>query len=71
MNAQTIDLPQLYQLLYDHLDTNGWWPAVTDWQIIWGAVLIQNTNWKNVDYALADLQQSFLANYQLAPLTKN
>lgn len=58
MSAQTIDLPQLYQLLYDHLDTNGWWPAVTDWQIIWGAVLIQNTNWKNVDYALADLQQA-------------
>lgn len=58
MSSQIITLPQLYQLLHDHLDTNGWWPAVTDWQIIWGAVLIQNTNWKNVDYALADLRQA-------------
>lgn len=56
MTAPTsITLPQLYRQLNDHLDTNGWWPAINDWQIIWGAVLIQNTNWKNVDYALASL----------------
>lgn len=50
-----INLPELYDLLYDHVDSTGWWPARSDWQIIWGAVLVQNTNWKNVDYALADL----------------
>lgn len=58
MARKTIALAELYELLYDNLDSNGWWPARTDWQIVWGAVLIQNTNWKNVDYALADLKQA-------------
>ena len=57
MTKTNINLTQLYDLLYDHLDSNGWWPARTDWQIIWGAVLIQNTNWKSVDYALAAIKE--------------
>ncbi|KRM79009.1 deoxyribonuclease (pyrimidine dimer) [Lapidilactobacillus dextrinicus DSM 20335] len=58
MARKQITLVELYNILYDHLDSTGWWPARTDWQIVWGAVLIQNTNWKNVDYALAALQQT-------------
>lgn len=58
MVRKQITLVELYNILYDHLDSTGWWPARTDWQIVWGAVLIQNTNWKNVDYALAALQQT-------------
>ncbi|WP_125604615.1 endonuclease III domain-containing protein [Lapidilactobacillus bayanensis] len=58
MTRKKITLAELYELLYDHLNSNGWWPARTDWQIVWGAVLIQNTNWKNVDYALANLKQA-------------
>ena len=44
--------------MYDHLDLNGWWPGRSDWQIIWSTVLIQNTNWKNVDNALDSLYQA-------------
>ncbi len=52
-----INLNELYNLMYDHLDPNGWWPGRSDWQVIWSTILIQNTNWKNVDKALAALYQ--------------
>ncbi|GEL13299.1 deoxyribonuclease (pyrimidine dimer) [Lapidilactobacillus concavus DSM 17758] len=58
MTKTQLNFVQLYNLLYDHLDSTGWWPARTDWEIVWGAVLIQNTNWKNVDYALATLKDA-------------
>lgn len=58
MASQKITLTELYEILYDHLDSDSWWPARTDWQIVWGAVLIQNTNRKNVDYALIDLKRA-------------
>ncbi|RVU71847.1 MULTISPECIES: endonuclease III domain-containing protein [Lactobacillus] len=50
-----ITLNQLYDIMYDHLDPNGWWPGRSDWQVIWSTVLIQNTNWKNVDKVLVSL----------------
>lgn len=53
-----INLNELYNLMYDHLDPNGWWPGRSDWQVIWSTILIQNTNWKNVDKALATLYQA-------------
>ena len=53
-----INLNELYDIMYDHLDPNGWWPGRSDWQVIWSTVLIQNTNWKNVDKALDSLYQA-------------
>lgn len=50
-----IDLNQLYDIMYDHLDPTGWWPGRSDWEVIWSTILIQNTNWKNVDQALQTL----------------
>lgn len=43
-----ISLIELYDIMYNHIDPNGWWVARSDWEIMWGAILIQNTNWKNV-----------------------
>lgn len=53
-----INLNELYDLMYEHLDPNGWWPGRSDWQVIWSTILIQNTNWKNVDKALTTLYQA-------------
>ena len=53
-----INLNELYDLMYEHLDPNGWWPGRSDWHVIWSTILIQNTNWKNVDKALATLYQA-------------
>lgn len=33
-----------------------WWPAETPFEVMVGAVLTQNTNWKNVELAIANLK---------------
>lgn len=53
-----ITLQELYNIMYDHLDPNGWWPGRSDWEVIWSTVLIQNTNWNNVDQALVRLYKT-------------
>lgn len=53
-----ITLNQLYDIMYSYLDPNGWWPGRSDWEVIWSTVLIQNTNWKNVDKALKILYKA-------------
>ncbi|AVK61284.1 endonuclease III [Lactobacillus sp. CBA3605] len=57
---QVVDL---YQILTTNLGPRHWLepgvpPAETPWEILWGGVLVQNTNWRNVDYALANLKQA-------------
>lgn len=38
------------------LKTAGWWPADSDYEVIVGAILTQNTNWKNVEKAIANIK---------------
>src|SRR5262249_16921189 len=35
-----------------------WWPAETPFEVIAGAILTQNTSWKNVERALANLRDA-------------
>lgn len=35
----------------------GWWPADSKFEIILGAILVQNTNWKNVEKSLANIKE--------------
>jgi len=35
----------------------SWWPAKNSFEMMLGAILTQNTNWKNVEKALANLQE--------------
>lgn len=51
----------LYQQLLAAMGPRHWLedgvpPAETPWEILWGGILVQNTNWRNVDYALANLK---------------
>lgn len=49
----------LYRLYEDLLASFGpqhWWPAETSWEVCTGAVLTQNTNWQNVERAIAQLR---------------
>ncbi|MCU5746882.1 endonuclease III domain-containing protein [Staphylococcus sp. SQ8-PEA] len=48
---------ELYQLLYHHMGPQYWWPADSKIEIIIGAILVQNTNWRNAEYAIERLQQ--------------
>ena len=50
--------------IYDKLDKYfgdmGWWPADSAFEVIVGAVLTQNTAWKNVEKAIEQLKQNKL-----------
>lgn len=46
----------LYEKLYEHYGPQGWWPADSDFETMIGAILVQNTNWKNVEKAIARLR---------------
>lgn len=63
---------EAYQKLRDHFgDPGSWWPAETPFEIVVGAVLVQNTNWKNVEKALNNLRGAGLLSYTaLRGLTK-
>jgi endonuclease-3 related protein len=45
----------------------NWWPAETDFEVMVGAILTQNTNWSNVEKAIAGLKRHKL----LSPVSLN
>ena len=49
-------LSEIYQLLYDAFGPQHWWPGETSFEIVTGAILTQNTNWTNVEKAIANLK---------------
>jgi endonuclease-3 related protein len=51
-------LSEIYQLLYDAFGPQHWWPGETPFEIITGAILTQNTNWANVEKAIANLKSA-------------
>lgn len=52
------NLLRLYRHLERHLGPSQWWPAESPFEVMLGAILTQNTSWKNVEKALASLRRS-------------
>jgi len=52
------DLMTVYQLLFDRYGPRHWWPAESPFEMAVGAILTQNTNWGNVEKAVANLRQA-------------
>ena len=48
----------IFRLLLDHFGPLHWWPADTPFEVVVGAVLTQNTAWRNVEYAIANLRRA-------------
>lgn len=46
----------LYQAFAQALGPSCWWPGETPFEVAVGAILTQNTNWKNVEQAIANLK---------------
>lgn len=46
----------IYQKLYAYFGPQAWWPADSAFEVIVGAILTQNTNWQNVEKAIANLK---------------
>jgi len=53
-------LTEIYQLLFEHFGPQHWWPGETQFEIITGAILTQNTNWGNVEKAISNLKSAEL-----------
>ena len=49
-------LRKIYDLLYARFGPQDWWPGDTPFEVIVGSVLTQNTNWGNVEKAIANLK---------------
>ena len=47
-------LLEIYRILLDHYGPRNWWPADSPFEVIVGAILTQNTAWKNVEKAIAE-----------------
>lgn len=53
-------LLRFYETLLDDFGPQGWWPARTRWEVICGAILVQNTNWRNASLAIKNLRKAGL-----------
>ena len=47
-----------YQAMLAANGPRGWWPAKTPFEVCVGAILTQNTAWKGVEKAIANLEQA-------------
>lgn len=57
------DLLKIYELLNGYFGDLHWWPAESPFEVMVGAVLIQNTAWTNVEKAISALKK----NHYLTP----
>jgi len=53
-------LGRFYGALLESFGPQGWWPARTRWEVICGAILTQNTTWRNATLALKNLRKAGL-----------
>ncbi len=56
-------LDKIYNILYKEFGPQKWWPTTTknkQFEVILGAILTQNTSWKNVEKAIKNLKQKNL-----------
>lgn len=54
----SVILKDIYRSLLRHFGSQHWWPGDTPFEIAVGAVLTQNTNWSNVERAIANLKRT-------------
>src|ERR1700722_7855081 len=53
-------LAEYYDTLFRTLGPQQWWPGETQFEIVVGAILTQNTSWRNVESAIANLRRARL-----------
>ncbi|NOY52713.1 MAG: endonuclease III domain-containing protein [Deltaproteobacteria bacterium] len=57
-------LHEIYHRLFSAYGPQHWWPAKSRFEVILGAILTQNTNWKNVERAITNLRKADLLRYE-------
>lgn len=53
-------LSEIYHKLLKHFGKQYWWPAETRFEVIIGAILTQQTTWKNVELVIENLKDKEL-----------
>lgn len=56
MSSENLDLKLLFKSLYHYFGEQHWWPADSKLEMIAGAILTQNTSWKNVESVIKNLK---------------
>ncbi|ATX81694.1 DNA-3-methyladenine glycosylase III [Mariprofundus ferrinatatus] len=54
---------QVYDTLFTAYGPQHWWPAEKPFEVMVGAILTQNTNWRNVEKAIANLKAEKMLDY--------
>lgn len=60
--AETI--VEIYRRLHGAFGPQGWWPARTATEVVIGAILTQNTAWRNVEKAMERLRAAGVLNWE-------
>ena len=63
-------IKKFYEELHKKFGPQGWWPGETALECILGAILTQNTSWKNVEKALDNLKRENLISVEDLNLIK-
>lgn len=65
-------LTEIYSLLDTHFGDLHWWPAQSPFEVVVGAILTQNTAWRNVEAAMNNLRKASLLHPEaLRPLPES
>lgn len=63
MGFTSDQLREIYHRLDEHFGPLNWWPAESPFEVLVGAVLTQNTNWKNVEKSIDSLKRANLLSF--------
>lgn len=65
--SMTVALREIYDHLFAAYGPQHWWPGQSPFEVMIGAILVQNTSWKNVEKAIDRLRRDdLLAPHALA-----
>lgn len=56
--ASSTTIRRMHRLLHAAYGPQHWWPAETPTEVVIGAILTQNTAWRNVERAIANLRRA-------------
>ncbi|MDG4475292.1 endonuclease III domain-containing protein [Thiovibrio frasassiensis] len=56
-------IEEIHTRLFDHFGAQHWWPGETPFEIMLGAVLTQNTSWRNVSMVIEGLRREGLLSF--------
>jgi endonuclease-3 related protein len=57
-------LLDIFQILLSTFGKRNWWPGETELEIIVGAILTQNTSWKNVEKTICNMKANDVLNIE-------